>query len=99
MQTHASAVLLAGTRAYKLKKARDFGFFDYSTPALRRHFCEQEVVLNSRLAPKVYLGVAPVLANADRSFHIGPLYAPGQIPEPGAHLADGQVIDYTVVMQ
>jgi len=31
IQTHASAVLLAGTRAYKLKKARDFGFFDYST--------------------------------------------------------------------
>src|SRR5581483_4564148 len=53
IQTHASAVLLAGERVYKLKKAKDFGFFDYSTPALRRQFCEQEVVLNSRLAPQV----------------------------------------------
>lgn len=61
VQTHASAVLLAGDRAYKLKKPNDFGFFDYSTPALRRHFCSQEVRLNSRLAPAVYLGVAPVV--------------------------------------
>ena len=99
IQTHASAVLLAGEHAYKLKKARDFGFFDYSTPALRRHFCEQEVVLNSRLAPRVYQGIAPVLAGANASFHFGPLFAPGHIPEPGTQLADGQVIDYAVVMQ
>lgn len=99
IQTHASAVLLAGERAYKLKKARDFGFFDYSTPALRRHFCEQEVVLNSRLAPQVYQGVAPVLARADQTFHIGATFAPGQIPAPGTQFADGQVIDYAVVMQ
>ncbi|HEY0755521.1 MAG TPA: AAA family ATPase [Ktedonobacteraceae bacterium] len=99
LQTHASAVLLAGERAYKLKKARDFGFFDYSTPALRRHFCEQEVVLNSRLATHVYLGVAPVLARAKQGFQFGPIYAPGQIPTPGTKLAAGQVIDYAVVMQ
>lgn len=99
IQTHASAVLLAGERAYKLKKARDFGFFDYSTPELRRHFCEQEVVLNSRLAPQVYLGVAPVLASPDQTFHIGQTFPPGQIPAPGMQLVDGQVIDYTVVMR
>ena len=99
IQTHASAVLLAGTRAYKLKKARDFGFFDYSTPALRRHFCEQEVVLNSRLAPHVYQGVAPVLASDNGSFHFGPACAPGQIPTPGSQFAEGLVIDYAVVMQ
>jgi hypothetical protein len=99
IQTHASAVLLAGERAYKLKKARDFGFFDYSTPSLRRHFCEQEVVLNSRLAPHVYQGVAPVLVRADMTFHFGPTCAPGQIPDPGTQFADGQVIDYAVVMQ
>lgn len=99
IQTHASAVLLAGERVYKLKKARDFGFFDYSTPALRRQFCEQEVVLNSRLAPGVYQGVAPVLAFADGTFRFGPTFPPGQIPEPGTQLEDGQVIDYVVVMQ
>ena len=99
IQTHASAVLLAGARAYKLKKARDFGFFDYSTPALRRHFCEQEVILNSRLAPHVYQGIAPVLAQDDHTFYFGPTCAPGQIPAPGTQLAAGQVIDYAVVMQ
>lgn len=99
IQTHASAVLLAGDYAYKLKKARDFGFFDYSTPALRRHFCEQEVVLNSRMAPGIYQGVAPVLSCADGSFRFGPTFAPGQIPVPGTALEHGNVIDYAVVMQ
>ena len=37
VQTHASAVLLVADRVYKLKKPKNFGFFDYSTPALRRH--------------------------------------------------------------
>jgi len=99
IQTHASAVLLAGERAYKLKKAKDFGFFDYSTPALRRQFCEQEVVLNSRLAPQVYQGVAPVLAYPGGAFRFGPTFSPGQIPAPGTALEGGEVIDYAVVMQ
>jgi len=55
-------VLLTLSFAYKLKKPKNFDFFDYSTPDLRRHFCGQEVLLNTRLAPQVYLGVAPVLA-------------------------------------
>src|SRR5574340_203450 len=54
-QTHASAVLLAGERAYKLKKPMNLGFLDYSTPMLRRNFCIQESLLNRRLAPQVYL--------------------------------------------
>lgn len=99
MQTHASAVLLAGERVYKLKKAHDFGFFDYSTPALRHHFCEQEVLLNSRLAPQVYQGVAPVLACPGNTFRFGPTFPPGHIPAPGSTVEDGQVIDYAVVMQ
>ncbi len=92
-------MLLAGKRVYKLKKAKDFGFFDYSTPALRRQFSEQEVLLNSRLAPQVYQGVAPVLAYPDESFRFGPTFSPGQIPAPGAALEGGEVIDYAVVMQ
>jgi len=92
-------VLLVGDRVYKLKKAHDFGFFDYSTPALRQHFCEQEVLLNSRLAPQVYQGVAPVLALSAQRFRFGPTCAPGQIPAPGAWIENGRVIDYAVVMQ
>ena len=59
-QTHISVVFLAGPYAYKVKKPLNLGFLDYSTPARRRHFCEQEVSLNRRLAPTVYLGVVPV---------------------------------------
>ena len=63
-QTHISVVFLAGPYAYKLKKPLALGFLDYSTPERRRHFCEQEVSLNRRLAPTVYLGVVPVTSDA-----------------------------------
>jgi aminoglycoside phosphotransferase family enzyme/predicted kinase len=59
-QTHISVVFLAGRFAYKIKKPVDLGFLDFRTPERRRHFCEEEVRLNRRLAPSVYLGVVPV---------------------------------------
>jgi aminoglycoside phosphotransferase family enzyme/predicted kinase len=59
-QTHISAVFLAGPRVYKVKKPVQFGFLDFGTLAKRRHYCEEEVRLNRRLAPDVYLGVVPV---------------------------------------
>ena len=59
-QTHISAVFLAGPHVYKVKKPVELGFLDFSTLAKRRHFCEEEVRLNRRLAPEVYLGVVPV---------------------------------------
>src|SRR5262245_59114834 len=59
-QTHISVVFLAGSLAYKVKKPVEFSFLDFSTLAKRRHFCEEEVRLNRRLAPDVYLGVVPV---------------------------------------
>ncbi len=98
MQTHASAVLLVGDYAYKLKKPRDFGFFDYSTPALRRHFCQEEVRLNARLAAEVYLGVAPVVRAADGRARFGPTLPLDRVPEPDAACDGGTVIDYAVVM-
>lgn len=98
VQTHASAVLLVADRAYKLKKPNDFGFFDYSTPGLRRHFCSEEVCLNARLAPHVYLGVAPVLALADGSYRFARVGALDTTPAPGDELNGGRVVDYAVVM-
>ncbi len=59
-QTHISVVFLAGEYAYKLKKPINLGFLDFSTLERRRCFCEEEVRLNRRLAPEVYLGVVPV---------------------------------------
>lgn len=98
VQTHASAVLLTPRYVYKLKKPLNFGFFDYSTPARRRHFCGQEVLLNTRLAPQIYLGVAPVLAFAPQIIRFGPMLQPASVPEPGSMFDGGEVIDYAVVM-
>jgi hypothetical protein len=59
-QTHISVVALAGAHAYKVKKPVDLGFLDFTTLEKRRHFCEEEVRLNRRLAPGVYEGVVPI---------------------------------------
>jgi aminoglycoside phosphotransferase family enzyme/predicted kinase len=64
LQTHISVVFLAGSFAYKIKKPVDLGFLDFSTLEKRRHFCDEEVRLNRRLAPAVYLGVVPVTGDA-----------------------------------
>ena len=63
-QTHISAVFLAGPYVYKVKKPVNLGFLDFSTLEKRLHFCEEEVRLNRRLAPHVYLGVVPVVRTA-----------------------------------
>ena len=60
-QTHISAVFLAGPYACRVKKPVNLGFLDFSTLEKRLHFCEEEVRLNRRLAPHVYLGVVPVV--------------------------------------
>ena len=60
VQTHISYVFLAGASVYKVKKPVNFGFLDFSTLELRRHWCLEEVRLNRRLSPDVYLGVVPV---------------------------------------
>lgn len=65
-QTHISAVFLAGPFAYKVKKPVEMGFLDFRTLDRRRHFCAEEVRLNRRLAPSVYLGVVPVTRTGDR---------------------------------
>lgn len=99
VQTHASAVLLAGDRAYKLKKPRNLGFLDYSTPDLRREFCGREVTLNAHRAPSVYLGVAPIIVHPDGLLRLGDPLEPDASPHPGARYAGGTVIDYAVVMR
>lgn len=62
IETHLSWVILAGDRALKLKKALHYPWLDYASLAARRHQCREEVRLNRRLAPAVYLGVAAVTA-------------------------------------
>jgi aminoglycoside phosphotransferase family enzyme/predicted kinase len=59
IQTHISFVILTGRHAYKVKKPVNFGFLDFSTLKKRKHYCEQEVRLNSRLS-NLYLAVVPI---------------------------------------
>jgi len=67
IETHISWVLLSGPYAYKLKKPVDLGFVDFSTPDLRRWFCEEELRLNRRLAPELYLGLRTVHGPPERA--------------------------------
>ena len=55
LQTHISHVLLAGDYAYKIKKPLNLGFLDFTSLARRKYYCEQELRLNSRLAPDLYV--------------------------------------------
>ena len=58
IETHISWVILVGSFAYKIKKPVNLGFLDFTTCEQRRADCEDEVRLNRRLCPDVYLGVA-----------------------------------------
>ncbi len=66
MQTHISYVLLTGAFAYKIKKPLDLGFLDFTTLAARRFFCEEELRLNRRLAPRVYVDVVAIGGTPDK---------------------------------
>ena len=59
IETHISWVILTGELAYKVKKPVNFGFVDFSTLALRKRFCEEELRLNRRFTLSLYLRVVP----------------------------------------
>jgi hypothetical protein len=79
VQTHISHVFLAGSYVYKLKKAVRFPFLDFSTLERRRYFCAEELRLNRRLSPAVYLDVVAVVRTADGGFALG---GDGELAEP-----------------
>ncbi len=64
IETHISWIFLAGDFAYKVKKPVNFGFLDFSTLAKRHHFCLEELRLNRRFAPQLYLAVNRIGGNA-----------------------------------
>jgi aminoglycoside phosphotransferase family enzyme len=70
IQTHISYLFLAGEFVYKVKKPVDFGFLDFTTLEKRRYFCQQEVMLNRRFSPEIYLAVAPI-SLVGGSFRLG----------------------------
>ncbi|HBQ24403.1 MAG TPA: hypothetical protein DD709_04055, partial [Gammaproteobacteria bacterium] len=68
VETHISHIFLAGEYAYKVKKPLNLGFLDFSTLEARKHFCAEEVRLNSRLAKDIYIDVVSIIRNDDRVF-------------------------------
>ncbi|WP_445371871.1 AAA family ATPase [Methylomonas sp. HW2-6] len=66
LETHISWVLLAGRYAYKIKKPVDLGFLDFSDLPKRRFFCEEELRLNRRLAPSLYLATVAIGGSAEQ---------------------------------
>lgn len=83
-ETHMSWVFLTERHAYKLKKPVRYDFLDFSTLARRRADCEEEVRLNRRLAPDVYLGTVALTADARGTLRLG---------------GDGEVVEWLVHMR
>lgn len=83
VETHISWLFLTGRFVYKVKKPVNFGFLDFTALEGRRHFCHEEVRLNRRLSPDVYLGVVEVVRRGGRYALYGA----------------GEVVDYAVRMR
>ena len=72
LETHISWVILAGDYAYKFKKAVNFGFLDFSTLQKRHFYCQEELRLNRRFAPRLYLDVVSVSGSLTEPVLNGP---------------------------
>lgn len=72
VETHISWVLLTGPYAYKIKKPLDFGFLNFTSLALRKHFCEEELRLNRRTTDQLYLEVLPITGTSEAPILGGP---------------------------
>ena len=83
IETHISIVVLTGPFAYKIKKPVDLGFLDFTTLEKRRLYCDEELRLNSRFAPEIYLDVVRICGTP-------------QTPRIGG---TGEVIEYAVRMR
>jgi hypothetical protein len=70
-ETHISWVLLTGPFAYKIKKPVALGFVDFSRPEQRRYFCEEELRLNKRLAPEIYLDLVEIHGPVEQASLLG----------------------------
>lgn len=84
VETHVSWVFLGRERVLKVKKPVRFGFLDFSTDEARRHACEEELRLNDRFAPGVYLELARIVRRSDGTLALG---------------GEGEVIEHGVLMK
>jgi len=82
LQTYISYIFLTDQHAYKIKKPVNFGYLDFTTLRKRHYYLQQELVLNRRLAPDMYLAVLPIARRHGR-LQVG---------------GDGQVVEYALQM-
>jgi aminoglycoside phosphotransferase family enzyme len=82
-ETHISLLFFTGNHVYKVKKPVDFGFLDFTSLEKRRFFCDEEVRLNRRLSPGIYLATARITQDGDRILLDG----------------KGEVVEYAVKMK
>ena len=82
IETHISWVMLTGQYAYKIKKPIELGFLDFRELASRLFYCEEEVRLNRRWAPEIYIDVVPIVMRGNQAFVGG----------------DGPAVEYAVRM-
>ncbi len=83
-ETHGAMVFLAGSRAYKIKRAVKFPYMDFSTLAKRQWACEREITFNRRTAPSLYLRTVAITRAGDAGLVLG---------------GDGEVVEWAVVMR
>ena len=83
-ETHISEIFIGETRVLKLKRAVKFPYLDFSTPDLRKTYCEAEVRLNRRTAPDIYLGIKPITRKPGGGLELG---------------GNGEIIDWVVEMK
>ena len=83
IQTQISFVFLAGNFVYKIKKAVDFGFLNFFSLENRHFFCQQEIRLNQRLCPDIYLEVVPITKKGNKY----------------ALKGNGEIVEYAVKMR
>src|SRR5437870_10675818 len=83
IQTHISWVFVTTPLVFKVKKAVNLGFLDFSTLEKRHHFCQRELELNRRLCPSVYLDIVPIYKSAS-GFSFNP---------------EGEIAEYSVKMR
>lgn len=91
LQTHISYVLLTGDYAYKVKKPADFGFLNFSTLERRHFFCQEELRLNQRLCPELYLQVLGIEQKSNPS--------ETSTEEYGWSEGKGTICDYAIQMR
>lgn len=84
IETHISRVFLAGEYVYKLKRAVKLPYVDFISLAARKHACEQELTLNRRTAPDIYLDALAITKDSTGALHLG---------------GDGEAVDWVVKMR